>query len=132
MPNKQLAMSIVFWWIPNILAAVGLAVCIIQGVRRRSFGLWLIAIYFSYNLTGSVVGAIRQHRQDADYVRTFVRQQIGPNAWTAPVLQNNINVAAPFTMALLVAAAILLSRQIANRPAPRPGIENVAMLSSAA
>jgi hypothetical protein len=121
MQVKQLFISIAFWWIPNLLAAVGLAVCMIQGVRRRSLGLWLLAIYFAYNLTGSVVGAIRQNRQDAEYVRTFVRQQIGPNTWTAPVLQHNINLAVPFTMGLLVAAAILLSRQIAHRPMPKPG-----------
>jgi len=120
MPHNELFMSIAFWWIPNLLAAVGLAVCIMQGVRRHSLGLWLLAIYFAYNLTSSVAGAIRQHRQDADYIRTFVRQQIGLNSWTGPVLEHHINLAAPFTMGLLVAAAILLSRQIANRQLPRP------------
>ena len=121
MPHNELFMSIAFWWIPNMLAAIGLAVCIIQGVRRRSLGLWLLAIYFAYNLTGSIVGAIREHQQDGEYVRTFVRQQIGPNSWTGPVLQHNINLAAPFTMGLLVGAAILLSGQIADRPMPKPG-----------
>jgi hypothetical protein len=84
-------MSIAFWWIPNILAAVGLAVCITQGVRRHSLGLLLFALYFAYNLTTSIIVAVRQHEQDAEYVRQFVQKQIGPHTWTAPVLYSNVN-----------------------------------------
>jgi hypothetical protein len=107
-------MSIAFWWIPNMLAAVGLAVCIIQGVRRHSAGLILFAIYFAYNLSLAIIAAIHQHREDAEYVRNFVRRQVGPNTWTAPVLHSSVNLAAPFTQALLLSAVILLSRRIAR------------------
>ncbi len=110
-------MSIAYWWIPNILAAVGLAVCITQGIRRHSLGLLLFALYFAYNLTIAVVAAVRQHEQDAEYVRNFVARQVGPNTWTAPVLHSSVNLAAPFTQALLVVAVILLSRRLATRRA---------------
>lgn len=108
-------MSIAFWWIPNILAAVGIAICITQGVRRHSLGLLLFALYFAYSLTVSIFVAVRQHEQDAEYVRQFVRKQIGPNTWTAPVLHNSVNLAAPFTQAVLVLAVILVSRRLASR-----------------
>lgn len=110
-------MWIAFGWIPNILAAVGLAVCITQGVRRRSLGLLLFALYFAYNLTIALMVAVRQHQQDAEYVRNFVSRQIGPNTWTVPVLQTSVNLADLFTQALLVAAVILLSRRLAIRRA---------------
>lgn len=110
-------MSIVFWWIPNVLAAVGLAICIVQGVRRHSAGLILFAVYFAYNLTLAILAAVRQHEQDAQYVRNFVSRQVGPNTWTAPVLHSSVNLAALFTQAVLVLVAILLSRRIAARQA---------------
>jgi hypothetical protein len=110
-------MSIAFWWVPNILAAVGLAVCLIQGVRRKSLGLFLFAVYFAYNLTIAVIATVRQHRQDAEYIRQFVSRQVGPGSWTVPVLHSSVNLAAPFTQALLVAAVILLSRRLASRRA---------------
>ncbi len=111
-------MSIAFWWIPNVLAAVGLAVCIAQGVRRHSLGLLLFALYFAYNLTVAVIAAVRQHEQDAEYLRNFVSKQVGPNTWTAPVLHgSSLNLAAPFIQGLLVLVVILLSRRIATRRA---------------
>jgi hypothetical protein len=110
-------MSIAFWWIPNVLAAVGLLVCIVQGVRRHSAGLILFAVYFAYNLTLAIVAAVRQHGQEAEYVRSFVPRQVGPNTSTAPVLHSSVNLAAPFTQAVLVLAAILLSRRIVARRA---------------
>jgi hypothetical protein len=110
-------MSITFWWIPNVLFAVGLGVCIVQGVRKHSLGLCLFAVYFAYNLAISVVEAVRQHQQDAAYLRSFVHQQIGPNTWTAPVLSQSYNLAAPFTSVLLVLVAILFARSLAARRA---------------
>ena len=103
-----------FWWTTNVLGARGLAVCSIQGFRQRSLGLILLAVYFAYNLATAIVVAVQKHERDAEYVAHFVRQQIGPNAWTAPVLQQSVNVAAPFTQALLVLAAIFLARGMAG------------------
>ena len=110
-------MSIAFWWIPNLLAVVGLAVCLIEGIRGRSLGLLLFAVYFCYNLSLSIVVAVRQHQQNAEYVSHFVRQQIGPNTWTAPVVHSTVNVAAPFGQAVLVLAVVLVSRRLATRRA---------------
>jgi hypothetical protein len=109
--------EVIYWWIPNVLTAVGLGVCIVQGVRTRNLGLGLFALYFAFNLVTSVIGAVRQHQREAEYLRSFVRQQIGPNAWTAPVLHHSYNLAAPFTSALLVLVAILFARSLAARRA---------------
>ena len=110
-------MSILFWWIPNIMAAIGLGVCVVEGVRRRSLGLALFAIYFAYNLTIAIVVAVKQRQQDAEYVSHFVQKQIGPNTWTVPVLHQSYNLAAPFTSALLLLVAILFARSLAARRA---------------
>ena len=110
-------MSIAFWWIPNVLASVGLGICIAQGVRRHSLGLCLFAVYFAYSLANSVIGAVRQHQQDAEYLRNFVQNQVGANTWTAPVLHQSYNLATPFTSALLVLVAILFARSLAARRA---------------
>lgn len=104
-------MSIAFWWLTNVLCFAGLLLCAYESWRRRSSGLVLLAIYFAYSFSVSVVGAVRQHQ----YLRDFVPQQTGPNTWTAPVV--HVNVDAPFTYGLLVLAAFLLSRRLAVRPA---------------
>jgi hypothetical protein len=104
-------MSIPFWWLPNLLCTTGLLLCAIQGWRQRSLGHALLAVFFAYNLSVSIVAAVRQH----EYLREFVQQQTGPNTWTAPVV--HVNVAAPFTYGLLVLAAFFLSRRLAARPA---------------
>jgi hypothetical protein len=103
-----------FWWVTNGLGVLGLAVCLIQGIRRRSLGLIFLAVYFAFNLATTIVAAVEKHQRDAEYVAHFVRQQIGPNTWTAPVLQQSVNLAAPFTQGILVLAAIFLARGIAG------------------
>ncbi len=111
-----------FWWITNLLVVVGLLTCLIGGIRARSLGLLLLAAYFCYNLSLSFLAAFRQHQHEQQYVAHFVRQQIGPNTWTAPVLYHNVDVAAPFIQAILVLGVVLVSRQLVTRAARvRPG-----------
>ena len=108
-------MSVLFWWTPNLLAVAGLALCLVQGLRKHGLGLILFAVYFAGNLVLSVSAAIRQHQQDAAYLHGFVRQPVGPDTWTAPVLQQNYNLAAPFAAALLLLVAILLAHSLPGR-----------------
>jgi hypothetical protein len=77
----------------------------------------LLGIHFAYEVGMAIIVAVRQHERDAEYVRNFVREQAGPNTWTAPVLHVNYNLAAPFVQGLLLLAVILISRRLAVRPA---------------
>jgi hypothetical protein len=91
----------------------------VQGVRRLSLGLALFALYFAYTLSISIIVALKHREQDAQYLSHFVRKQIGPNTWTAPVLYRSYDLAAPFTSVLLVLIAILFARSVAARRGPQ-------------
>lgn len=120
MQHNAFAMSIAFWWLPIALDVIGLLVCLVAGVRARSLGLLLFAVYFAYNLSVLVIGAIQYAREAAE-ASHFISQKLGPNLWTAPVVHvhyASADAARLFVQALLVLTAVLIARQLAPR---RPG-----------
>ena len=97
---------VLFWWLPLAMCLSGLAVCILQGSRKRSMGLLLLGVVFAIHVAGKILAAMHQANMPHD----FVQRQIGPNQWTAPIM--DINVAAPVLDGLLLLAAILVARRI--------------------
>jgi hypothetical protein len=110
-----MVMSIAFLGIPNLLGAASAAICFVEGWRQRSVGFALLGLYLAFELATRVVVAVRDHERDVEYVRNFVPEQVGPNTWTAPVLQTSYEWSAPFLQALLLVAVVLLAQQLKVR-----------------
>ena len=100
---------IALWWLPNVLRAVGLAVCIAHAFRTRSLGLVLFAVWFACQLCMSIAGAVWRHFYAA----------VPAQGSASVALVVHLDVSAPFTLALLVAAVILVSRRLATGGIPQ-------------
>ncbi len=105
---------VVYGWVPLVMCLVGLAVCLWQGWRKQSIGLILLSVLFANNAVVKILSASAQATENAKILHDFVRRQIGPNLWTAPVLHETYSAAAPFTDGVLLLAAILVARRISK------------------
>ncbi len=107
-------MSILFCWIlaTAVIAIAGLVICLFKGIRKHSVGLLLLAPIFAWHVKTTVVPAF--------VVLQSALQSLGVGTAAGPTI-THFAYETPFVDLLLIAAILLLARQLAGSAVPSEG-----------
>jgi len=107
------AMSVMWWYVPAVLALAGLVISIRGATKYRSIGLACLAVIFVAHL----VQAARQWW----YVASFEQEPLGHGTLSAPVI--HIQMETPFVLATLLIAAYFVARDLRRSARIRRDVE---------
>jgi len=88
-------------YLPALLGIVGLIIAISAFSRSRNIAFLMMAAVFCFPVVAAISNRL--------YVSRFEQTQLGPNLWSAPVVE--VNLTDPLLYGLLVVAVLFFARR---------------------